>query len=274
MGAQLLGPLKYAEPAIGFDSVNISSIPAGCSWFGAYVDGRWPTATEPRAAQLQSEGSYMVTITTGTNLAARVIDCERGDADPGTAAAWCHDKIARGSRPTVYASTATWPQVVAELEHYGLNADQVDWWAADPEPEGHPPNQEHVVAGSVATQFGWPSLGDGTGGNYDVSVSDGYWPAYTKSHPPAPAPEPSPEPPETPEKVTLPLLRQGDTGGAVKSLQRLLAPHIRVADELGVFGPKTASAIEAVKYLLRIEPVNADVTPELWSVLIDNLDNA
>ena len=85
---------------------------------------------------------------------------------------------------TVYSSLSTKPALDAAC------AGQVwSWYAADPT------GVEHLVAGSVATQYAWAQLGQTTG-NFDISTADSAW--LGMPSPPKPHPQPVPSLSEAP----------------------------------------------------------------------------
>ena len=210
-----------------YDAVDVAAIPASATIVGAYVDGAWPTAKSPEIAARRALGVTIVTISVnGSTLDADVIDIEPGNISIGDGVAWCARNLARGKRPTIYASKSWIPQIEDELRARGLSPASVDWWVADW--TGYP----HLVPGSVATQYANPPA---SGGNYDVSLTDGHWPT---SQPTPTPPAPSPDRTCT---VTLRILSKGSTGGDVKSLQRLLHSAGLMVD--GVFGDATDAAV-------------------------------
>jgi peptidoglycan hydrolase-like protein with peptidoglycan-binding domain len=232
-----------------YDAVDVAAIPASATIVGAYVDGAWPTAKSPEVAAMRARGVYVVTISVnGSTLDADVIDIEPGNISIAGGVDWCARKIARSERPVVYASRSWVPQIQDALRAHGIAVSAVDYWVADW--TGSP----HLVPGSVATQYANPPA---SGGNYDLSITNGSWPIPT----PTPTPTPSPDRTCT---VTLRILSKGSHGGDVRSLQRLLRGGLAVD---GVFGDATDAAVRNFQRTnhLGIDGVVGSAT---WTTLI------
>lgn len=151
-----------------YDSITVSAMPPagpGIMYLG-YVDGNWPTYA---AVKARFPNSVVLSVTTTGFTKADICDCESGDATPAVAAAGVRD----GLYKTVYANRATLPELVAAMGNTSWHYFAADW-------TGKP----HLVPGSVATQYADPVT---SGGNYDISVTDGVWPGT-----PAPTPAPMP----------------------------------------------------------------------------------
>lgn len=168
--------------AVMYDSISAASIPADAEVVAGYVDGWWPDFA---AIQLRFPHLPQVSITTagkdkaGDWVLAIVCDCENGDASPATAAGWAKWMISYGRRPTIYCNTSTHGDVVAELAKLDLQfVRDVDWW------EAHYDNDPTLSPGSVSKQY------QSTDG-WDISSTDGIWPAVA----PAPGPIPIPKKP-------------------------------------------------------------------------------
>lgn len=164
-----------------YDSITAASIPADAEVVAGYVDGWWADFV---AIQLRFPHLPQVSITTagkdkaGNWVLAIVCDCENGDATPATAASWAQWMISIGHRPTIYCNTSTHGDVVTALAALGLEfVRDVDWW------EAHYDNDPTLSHGSVSKQY------QSTDG-WDISSTNGTWPAV------APAPGPIPVPPK------------------------------------------------------------------------------
>jgi hypothetical protein len=157
-----------------FDSTTPGDIPATAGIVAGYVDGAfaWKPIDWGRFPNAQH-----VSITVVGAAGAKVADVETGDLTPPTAAGWALREMQASRRPTLYSNRSTWPLIVEDLALVGIGVEQVDWWAADPT------GSQHLVPGSVATQYAWPSKG--SPGHYDLSVTDGAWPGIM-----APVPKP------------------------------------------------------------------------------------
>lgn len=170
-----------------YDAVDVAAIPPGAEIVAGYIDGNWPTYDALVAAFPNAQHVSIATGATG-GAGARVADCETGDFTPASAGQWAAGEIKAGRRPCIYYSKAAAPAVAQGLKDAGVSPTEVDFWIADWT------GQAHLIPGSVATQWGSPSTG--SGGNFDVSETDGTWPA-------APAPDPQPEPPSTEENESV-----------------------------------------------------------------------
>lgn len=129
-----------AGTLVMYDSVDVAKIPATAGAVAGYVDGHYVTygqlvAALPHAAH--------VSITVEGAAGARVLDWEKGNADPPL---WASREIAAGRRPSIYCNTSSRAAVAAAIAPLALG-NEVDWWAADWT------GQPHAVAGAVATQY-------------------------------------------------------------------------------------------------------------------------
>jgi hypothetical protein len=148
------------------DSTTPRAIPADTPVVAGYIDGlyKWPAAEWLRFT------GQLVSITVRGALSALVYDIESGDGTPAQGAAWCRTEILAGRRPTLYSSRSTHAELVKLIDPAAF-----DWWAADPT------GVDHLLPGSVATQWAWePTV--------DISTTNGVWPARIA---PGPAPLPS-----------------------------------------------------------------------------------
>lgn len=151
-----------------WDAVEVEAIPASATTVIAYIDGGYNTLAACRA---RFPHAAILTATVTGRSRATFCDVEYGDATPAIAAQGVRD----GLYSTVYSSLFTKPELDKALK--GL---RWDWFAANP--TGVP----HLVPGSVATQYAWPHQ---TGGNYDISITNGVWPGVTPPLPSAPTEE-------------------------------------------------------------------------------------
>jgi len=142
-----------------YDSVKVGNLPAGTTYLG-YVDGGYANDAAVRA---EHPSARILTISTTGASPADILDVEPGDATPQKARRW----VASGMGHVIYSDLSDKPLLDAALK--GLTWQ---WYAADP--TGCYP---HLVPGSVATQYCWT-------GRYDISETDGSWPAA----PPSPTP--------------------------------------------------------------------------------------
>lgn len=157
-----------------YDSTDLSAIPETAELVLGYVDGQWPNFG---AAVLRFGPAKVISVTTKGTSVARVVDCEEGNGDPAGAAAWCKDpayRVPGYPRPTVYYPLDLADAIVAALDAVGMTAAQVDWYPA------HWTGVAHLEPGSVATQYADPP---GSGGDFDLSLTNGIWPGLAPPPP-------------------------------------------------------------------------------------------
>lgn len=157
-----------------YDSETVSAIPEGAELVGAYVDGDGPTFG---AAVLRFGPDKVVSITVLAKSVARVADREDGNASAAEVAAWCKDpayRVPGFDRPTIYCPLDLQAEMIAALEALAMTAADVDWWLA------HWTGAAHLEPGSVATQYANPAT---SGGNFDLSLTNGIWPGLAPPPP-------------------------------------------------------------------------------------------
>lgn len=140
-----------------FDACDPANIPTLPQMVAGYLDGpckdnwqgpawsRWPRAQKVR-------------ITDEANPLADVFDYERGTAPLAQVRTAVADRAKAYLPSVVYVNESNWSTAKQDLR--GL---PVAWWVADPT------GKEHLVPGSVATQWGWF-------GTYDISLVADAWP--------------------------------------------------------------------------------------------------
>lgn len=252
-----------------YDSETPSALPADAEIVAGYVDGQWPTYVEmanrfPHAKHVSitvegAEGA-MVGDLEVPNFNAQTIEevAQKG-------AAWAKSEIAAGRRPTLYYSRDNAGIVGNALGSAGVAIADVDFWVADWT------GAAHMVPGSVATQ--WASPGTGSGGNFDVSETNGAWPQVSAPVPtpgPGPTPGPAPAPPPTGGTITLNVnqLQSGSSGSEVKTVQSILNGKAHAGLNVdGDFGPHTESAVKAWQQFFGLA-VDGIVGPATWSTLV------
>lgn len=143
-----------------YDSTDVEAIPAGATMVAGYVGGAWATY-EPLRERFPAATVVSIAVNAGED--AQVLDVESGDATPDEVPAWATRQRARGQIPTVYASTDTWPAVVAACQ--GAGVELPEWW------EAHYDGDPTLSPGSVAKQYR-----SDTASNLDYSSVAGYWP--------------------------------------------------------------------------------------------------
>lgn len=246
------------------DSITPGNMPMGYPAYLGYVDGKWPTAF--RLPQL-FPGVHVVSLTVlaGQAIGADGVDVEPGNPNARSGAAWVARKLAAkpGSRPVVYASMEGqpgygMPDVIAALSALGIARASVRLLSA------HYTGKAHICSPAAC---GAPFQADGTqwtssfpgvnGAPIDMSLLAGDFFG-------APAPVIN-----WTEKIVkeLPLVRQGQTGSTVRTVQGLCCARGHTVAVDGVFGPKTDAAVKAVQSHARIA-VDGVVGPHTWPVLL------
>lgn len=155
-----------------YDAVEVANYPADTMLALGYLDGHWPDMQEVQA-RFPAATVLGVTTTVAGNANARVYDCEKGDGNAFQAVQWAQSQIKLGRRPTIYCSRVGaagygWPWVQAAVKAAHIDPAAIDYGIADAT------NELHLVAGSAFTQWG-----QGGGGAYDISVTNGIWPGST-----------------------------------------------------------------------------------------------
>lgn len=141
-----------------YDSINVARLPATAKMFAGYVNGRWPTFNQLRAAY---PSAICVSIAVTIDADADVLDVEKGDAYPTQAPSWAVRQRNRGATPTIYCSLNTWPAVKQAFKDAGV-AEPLYWIA-------HYDGMSAIPDGAIAKQY---TGGDG----YDLSSVADYWP--------------------------------------------------------------------------------------------------
>ncbi len=175
-----------------YDSVNAKAIPTSAEVVAGYVDGdyAWSEADWalfPHALKV----AIAVFATTDSGL---VLDVEKGNSTPAEAVGWVERRRAElpSSPVTVYCSLSNWD--ACRTAFADAHAPEPCWWIADW--DGTP----DLVPGAVAHQYQSTPL-------YDLSVTDGTWPATAAVEPVDRAPAPLPPVPTVERYVVV----RGDT---------------------------------------------------------------
>lgn len=163
-----------------YDSVTVKDIPKDAKIVAGYVDGSYRNIQEIR--QRFPHIIHVSITVTGRDLSANVVDCEKGDTTPASAADWARRKInAKAGHPTIYCSLSVWASVKNAVAHAGLKPTDVSYWIA------HYDNKAVLPAGAVAKQYK-----STTKPNLDTSVVADYWAGVDAPPPPKKAPAPAP----------------------------------------------------------------------------------
>lgn len=156
-----------------YDSVNTLALPSGATLILAYIDGKYANL-QPVRTRFPKATVVPVTTTIAGDLNAQVYDCERGDGNATNAVLWAGKKLAIPQRPTIYCSRIGspgygLPDVLNALKFFSIPPSAIDLGIADY--TGKP----HLYPGSAFTQYANPPS---SGGDYDISVTDGIWPNH------------------------------------------------------------------------------------------------
>jgi hypothetical protein len=243
-----------------YDSIDISQIPADAPCVLGYVDGRWPTAGSLGA---KFPMARLITLTVlGGNAVADGCDIETGDLTPQQGAEWIARRIAAGQhRPVAYASAGNMGAVLDELAAAGVQRSQLRLLSAHYGIGPHicGPSSCHLMS-IEADGTQWTSSALGRDLDESVLADD-----FFGATPPVPHPGLVPAWQEVIMQA-LPLVRQGDSGPFVRTVQALCVArgHATVID--GAFGPATAVAVAGVQ---RSHGLAADsvVGPLTWAAL-------
>lgn len=130
------------------DSTNLANVPnpETVTDVLVYTDGRYANTTQAR--QL-FPAAALHTISAVGQVAGRWIDVEQGAVWPPATAVNLYLSWRVLGCKGFYCSQNTKPLLVAALAAQNIAADSVEWFEADPT------GVRHVIAGNVATQWGW-----------------------------------------------------------------------------------------------------------------------
>lgn len=245
------------------DSIRPHDMPSGYPAYLAYVDGeRSKDAGQVRA---MFPGAQILTLTVlGGSLAADGVDCEEGNVGAAGAAAWVRRRLTAGPsfRPVVYADLETpgysMREVIAGLLALGITRPRYRVLTA------HYTGQAHIcspVSCPVAFQADgtqWTDKFPGLNGSLiDMSQLAGSFFGAT-----------APVINWTETIVQqLPVVKQGQTGNVVRTVQGLCAARGHAVTVDGVFGPVTAAAVRAVQSAGHVA-VDGIVGPVTWGKLL------
>lgn len=139
---------------------------------GGYTDGNFAWSSADWALFPRADHIKISAIPgSATAMDADVADCETGDYNPASAAAWVREKRQRGyDRPTIYCNLSTCPAVRIATGTLLLGTDYDLWvadWTGSPHQIVFPDGRK-----AASTQFSSPR-----GGFYDESATyDSGWP--------------------------------------------------------------------------------------------------
>jgi len=121
-----------------FDSIDVSTLPAGNFAYAGYVDGHWATYPKLKA---KFPHANLLSIAVFAHDDADCLDVEPGDATPAQAPAWV--KRQKAPRPCLYASVSTMNGVLTILAKAGIQRNSVRLWSA------HYGHGEHICGPST-----------------------------------------------------------------------------------------------------------------------------
>lgn len=253
------------------DSINVDELPPGYPAYLGYVDGAVIPATCAKLAARFPAARRVCLTTTGGTLDADGCDIENGDLTIRGGADWVHRKLSAeavaghaGSRPITYASVGVMGAVVDALwRGYGIKRSEVRLLAAHYTGTAHicgPASCGELAVDADGTQwtdhFVWTPDGNPDDARIvDMSqLRDDFF---------------GPAGPTWTERLVrdLPVVRQGDTGEAVRTVQSLCVARHTPTTVDGVFGPLTRSAIMSAQKAGGI-PADGVVGPLTWPVLL------
>lgn len=213
-------------PRLCYDSTTATDLPRRARLVLAYIDGAYKNRRQVRA---WCRRARIATVTVLGDIAADIADCETGDLNPHSAAAWAKKKIAhKAGHPTIYYPLSWHNAVVAAIRAEGLRPGRdVSLFPARYN------GKTTIPAGCVAVQFANPTYSHH---HYDVSAVAAYWPGVDprprrlrgSQHLPT-KPIPTPAPPTQGEnmKTLTSLLRSAAVW--VKTHPRKVRHEITVA---------------------------------------------
>lgn len=198
-----------------YDAINLRKLPPGGDLYAGYVGGAWPTFSQLGAL---FPHAVLVSIAVNATENAMVLDVEAGDAVPADGPMWALRQRVLGGTPTIYCSSAVWPEVVAEFTR--LHVALPLWW------EAHYDGVAALTPGSIAKQYAT--------GLYDTSVVADYWPGVDPLED-----DMTPLQSQQLANVTAAVARlevavEDPTGGVRAQIASLEATVNRIAGKLGV----------------------------------------
>ena len=228
-----------------FDSAYDSAFPRGAQCYAAYLDGQ--VGSQPNYSWIVAEfpNAHHLSITLSAGEDADCLDIENGAATPGQAAGWWQRQRKRGlERPCLYASASVMQASIVPLVRAGTIARPlVRLWSA------HYAG-EHIcgpgTCGAVSLDADgcqWTDMAFGRSLDQSLLLADFFG---TAPPPKPPAPDPVPAWQEAMLNA-LPVVKPGDQGDAVRTVQGLCIARGHPVTVDGDFGPATASAVAEIQ---------------------------
>jgi hypothetical protein len=247
------------------DSIFPANLPPGYPAYLGYVDGSWPTA--PALRKQHPDAEVIGLTVTGATLDADGCDMEKFDLSQSSGARWLARKLAADpdTRPVGYASVSWMPEVIADLEANSVPRADVRLLSA---------HYDRVIGKHICGPMtcAWPGVPamDGTqwtntfpGSNGTlIDMSELRDDFFSGIMPPVPEWQ-------VQMMQALPTIKQGATGGHVRTVQGLcnargLTPAIAID---GVFGPATDHAVRIVQSSRGLA-ADGIVGPQTWPALM------
>ncbi len=238
-----------------FDSIENDQFPANPQAVAGYVDGG--IGDQPNAAWLASAfpSARHLSIALFADDDADALDVEPGAAEPADIPGWYVRQVKRGIvRPVIYANAYTMDaEVLPVLSAAGIPRTSTRLWTA------HYGLGEHIcgpgTCGALSIDADgtqWSNNAMGRTLDQSLLLDDFF---------------------STPANWTeqmmqvLPTVREGSTGGIVRTIQGLCVARGQAVTVDGSFGPKTAAAVAAIQKAAGIAADSA-VGEKTWPVLV------
>lgn len=242
-----------------FDTAQNNQFPAGAAAYAGYVDGG--IGDQPNHAHVVSAfpAAHHLSIALFAGHDADALDVEAGAAGPSDIPGWHSRQVRRGiTRPVIYASAyAMNAGVLPVLASAGIARASVRLWTAHYAGEHicGPASCGALRVSADGTQ--WTSNAMGRVLDQSLLLEGFFGPLVN-------------DPVQNwTEKIMqqLPVVRQGSTGGIVRTIQGLCVARGQAVTVDGSFGAKTAAAVAGVQ---RAAGITADqvVGPATWPALM------
>lgn len=240
-----------------WDSVTVADIPADAELVAGYLDGHYANLT---AMHARFPKDRVVTVTPDGHEGANVDDREPGDQSAVQSAAWATDELKAHRHPAVYVSDSNIKEVLTALALRDAKATLIftAHWTGKPHIcgpacfKGYDLPFEPTVIG---TQYADPGT---SGGHYDLSLVQDYWPGVDPA--PKPKPDPKPHVPGTPLIPATIAAAKAGTSNAKTLIANLSKRHEAVAAENGerdlleLYVTDSERAVAQAKRVLAIKP--------------------
>lgn len=151
-----------------FDSADVNGIPKNANAVAGYIGG----VNNFEEMKAKFPEAFHFSIAAGASYDAESLDIEAGLAIPSQAPAWVRRQIARGIKPTVYASASEMNTVIQELNSAGIQRSSYKVWTAHTGEGEHlcGPHSCGVLSNTTAEATQWNQEVPYNGSKYDQSV--------------------------------------------------------------------------------------------------------